>query len=303
MKEITRDYLLLFIIIILFGLSWPINKLGVTVISPIWFAAYRLTLATLCMFIVVILLNKFIWPTMRDLPIIAVIGILQRGMFIVFISLGLHYNDAGRSAILVYTTPIWIASIEVLFFKKSFNLTKWIGICISSLGIIIILEPWTIDWKSFNNIVGNIILILAAICWAISIVCTRYMTWTRSTLELAPWQLLIGTIPVIILALIFESYPTTIGWNISITLDLLYTGVFATALAFYLTIIVSRKLPPIFISLNFLFVPISGFIFSMLILHEKMSSSLMYGMILIFSGFIITLFKNQAVKLTFSRDI
>lgn len=37
-----RIYVLIILLIIVWGLCWPINKMGLDFIAPIWFAAFRL---------------------------------------------------------------------------------------------------------------------------------------------------------------------------------------------------------------------------------------------------------------------
>ena len=59
----------------------------------------------------------------------------------------------------------------------------------------------------------------------------RYMTWHRTPLELISWQLLVGTIPVVLIAYFVDPTPTII-WNQELIFSLLYCGVLATGLAF-----------------------------------------------------------------------
>ncbi len=189
-----RIYLLIFLLIIIWGLCWPINKIGLAFIPPIWYAAFRLLIGAISLFIVVFLQKKFVIPQRRDLPIVVTFGVLQMALFLSLITIGVHYVNAGRSAMLVYTTPIWVTPLAILFFHEKLTVYKAAGFILGMLGILLLFSPQGIDWSNKTILLGNGILLLAALCWAVSILCARNMTWYRTPLELVPWQLLIGTV-------------------------------------------------------------------------------------------------------------
>lgn len=263
-------HIILFFIVLVWGLNWPINKIGLHYISPLHFAAIRLFLATITMFALVIRLKKLIIPRRIDLPIIFIIGIVHMCCFMILINLGLRYVDAGRSAILVYTTPLWVMPLAILFFQEKASLLRWFGLFLGLIGIVILFSPWGIDWHNRLELVGNGVLLLAAFCWAISMLCSRHMTWHRSPLELLPWQLLVGTIPVALLAWHQKSIEPT-QWNGPLIFSLVYTSIFATAFGYWGMLTVSKELPSVTASLSFLAVPVSGLIFSAILLHEPIT--------------------------------
>ncbi|MFI4938454.1 MAG: DMT family transporter [Candidatus Berkiellales bacterium] len=282
-KHSFKLYLLFMSIILVWGMSWPMNKIGIQYLPPIWFAALRLLIGTISMFLFLILQGKWFWPTRKDIPIIFTMGILQVGLFSTFINLGLHYVEAGRSAILTYTTPLWVIPLAVLLFKEKISFLTAVGFVLGMLGILVLFSPWSIDWSLQKVLVGNGILLLAAICFAISIICARNMQWHHSLLELLPWQLLVGTVPILILAALSHPNPE-IEWNHLSISTLIYTGVLSTAFGFWGSVVVSTKLPSITVSLGLLGVPICGLIFSMLLLNEPFTTPIKIAIILIPMG-------------------
>lgn len=270
---------ILIFIILAFSISWPINKMGLQYMTPITFAALRLLTATICAFLITIITRTFIWPTRKDWPLILTLGVFQIGLFALLVNLGLELVHAGRSAILVYTTPIWVTPLAVIFFKEAFGLLKIIGLICGIIGIVLLFGPTQINWENQQEIISNIILLLAAFSWAISILCARYMRWPHSPISLFPWQLLIGTIPVL-LASVYEYPHTTIVWNTTLVSSILFVGIFAQCMGALGAIIVSKALPTTTTSLSFLAVPVLGIIFSHLILDE--SITIMSGVALIF---------------------
>jgi drug/metabolite transporter (DMT)-like permease len=282
-NPLSKTYLLFMIIIIVWGLNWPMNKIGMEYMSAIWHAALRLSIGCISMFVLVGVLGKLKIPKKNDLPLIFIIGLLQMGLFTLLINLGLNYVDAGRSAILVYTIPIWVTPMAIFLFNEKLNLLKSCGLVLGFLGIMILFSPFSLDWTSQETIYGNCILIGAALCMAVSICCARNLKWHRSPLELLPWQLLIGALPVLLIAFINEPSPS-IEWNNTSLLAMIYTAILATALCNGGIAVVSRKLPSITVSLGLLGVPLVGVISAALILDEDITISMKMAMILIFSG-------------------
>jgi len=288
----SKIYLLLFLLILSWGFNWPVSKIALQYMPPLWFSATRLGIGTLTMFSIAIMLGKFIWPTKQDLKIILVIGILQIGLFMTLINLGLSHVAAGRSSVLVYTTPLWVVPISVFFFHEKTNLIKWLGFIFGLAGIAILFNPLAINWSNQQALIGNGALLLAALSWAISILCARYMRWPHSPLQLISWQLLMGTIPVILLAVLKQPHPYII-WNHSLMLTLLYGGIIATAFAYWGGVVVSKELPPVTSSLSLLGVPICGVISSALFLNEVITFSLVLAIAFILMGLICVIFDKR----------
>jgi drug/metabolite transporter (DMT)-like permease len=284
-KTSSSVFYFLIAVILLWGINWPMNKIGIEYMPSIWHATLRIGLGSASMFLFVILLGKFKIPTKKDLPVMLTTGLLQMGLFSMLINLGLMYVEAGRSAILVYTIPLWITPLALFFFKEKLNPLKLLGLILGIGGIIILFSPWSMDWSDPHIIYGNCFLIGAAITMAISICCCRNMQWQSSPLELLPWQLFIGTLPVWLIATIMEP-EAVIQWNKTSISAMAHTAVLATAIGNFGLTIVSRKLPSITVSLGLLGVPMTGVISAALILGEVVTLSMRLAMVFIFSGLI-----------------
>lgn len=251
----------------------------------LWHATIRLGVACLCMFVIAAILGKLKIPSKQDLPMIFTLGFFQMGIFTLLINLGLVFVEAGRSAILVYTVPIWVLPIALLVFKEKLNPLKLLGFCLGLIGILILFSPWSIDWHQSDAVIGHCLLIGAAICMAISICTARQLTWHSSALALLPWQLLVATIPVLSIACIFSPSPE-IHWNRTSLWAMAYSAVLATAFANGFITVVSKKLPSTTVSLGLLGVPLTGVISAVLILDETVTVNMKLAMFFIFAGLI-----------------
>lgn len=288
-----RLYLLFAFIILIWGISWPVSKVGVHYISPIWFVAARLTIGTICMFLLCLVTKKLVLPTRKDLPMIIWIGLLQIGIFLILVNVGLYYTGVGHAAIIVYSTPLWVTPTAILFFGEQLQPLKLIGLLLGIAGMVILFNPWEFDWHNKHVLLGNILLVLASFCWASAMLISRYCTWHNSALALIPWQLLVGTVPTIVIASLLEPHPN-IEWHTSIITILFYLGVLVTALGYWGTMLISKSLPVMTTSLCFLATPVLGILTSAWYLGEPLTADLIEAMVLIILGLACIALSNTA---------
>lgn len=271
MTKYDPRILFLFALVILsWGLSWPVTKIGLLYMTPLWYTTTRLIIGTLSMTAIVVAIGKFSVPTLRECPLIAIIGLLQISLFMLFANIGLAYLPAGRASLLAYTTPLWVMPIAAFVLHESVGILRWIGFALGIGGLMLLLSPWEMNWLDTNVIIGASMLLLGSLGWAISMLCVRYMKWTKSPLELIPWQLLLGTVPILLLAIVKEPAPHII-WTWQLLLSLVYTGILVTGISYWLGVIVNKELPTIIVSVGFLLVPVLSLFISAIWMGEAIN--------------------------------
>ena len=277
-----RALLLLALAIVCFGTAWPVTKIGLEGATPIWFAAARAALGVLASFALLAALGRLHLPTRGDLPIVLSIGLLQLTCFFAFMNLGLRYVPAGRSVVLGYTTTLWLAPLALLSGER---IGRWrlLGVLVGCGGVALLCNPLAIDWRNGAVLGGNACLLLAALAWALAIFHARRHVWRRSPLELLPWQFLLATVLLTLLALAFEPHGGISGARAPI-LALLYIGIVAGPIATWAATSVARVLPTLTTSLGFLGVPVLGMACSTLWLGEPLGLGLLGGAALILLG-------------------
>lgn len=278
-----RAYGLLALVILLWGSNWPIMKVGLESITPLWFGVSRMVLGAATLFTVLVITRRFIIPRRADWPVIVSVGVLQMCGFMGFVNLALLHVDAGRSAILAYTTPLWVTPAAVLLLGERLNATKGVGLALGLSGVAMLFNPLGFDWGDRDQVIGNAILMLSALGWAGAIIHVRAHTWTSSPLQLAPWQMLVALPVLLSLAIGYEGFAQP-QWSAQLWIIILYNGVLATAFCFWAALTVTRSLPAISTSLGFLGVPVTGVVISALWLGEAMTVSLVGGLLLILAG-------------------
>ncbi len=285
-------YLALLLMIVVWGCNWPIMKIGLEDIGPLLFAFIRFVSGAVCLFAVLAFRKRLRLPGRADLPVMLSVGLGHMGLFLTLVNIALLYVPAGRSAILSYTTPLWVVPMAVLFLGERLTWRKLLGLAAGLGGLMVLFNPAGFDWSDPDTVTGNGLLLLAALIWAGVIVHVRGHSWSLSPLQLAPWQLLTGAVPVGLLALFFE-HDATVTWSPSLIAVLLYNGPLASAFAFWASVHVSRTLPSISASIGFLGVPVVGYLAAAVLLGEAITLTTGGGLALIIAGVAFVLLSDR----------
>jgi drug/metabolite transporter (DMT)-like permease len=171
----------------------------------------------------------------------------------------------------------------VLLFGERLTPWKLIGMVLGLGGLVVLLNPASIDWSDGNVLLGNFLLLVGAGMWAVAILHTRRHRWHLSPLQLAPFQMALLIVPACFVAWAMEG-PFRGEWSWQLIAMLLYNGPLATAFAFWASVSIQRALPSTTVSLSYLAVPAWGLAASTLWLGEALPASLVLGGVLILLG-------------------
>jgi drug/metabolite transporter (DMT)-like permease len=222
-------------------------------------------------------------PGRTDMPIVLSIGIIQVGVFMALMHFSLALVDAGRAAILAYTSSLWVVPIALLLLGERLSVRRGLGLAAGLGGVLVLFNPFGFDWSNGAVVLGNILLLVCAMCWGIGIVHVKVHRWRQSPLQVAPWQMVIGAIPSLVAAIVTEPV-STINWDWRGLVIVAAMGSIGTALPFWALLTLNRALPAITTSLSLLAVPAVGLIASMAILGEELTPTLGAGFVLILIG-------------------
>ena len=277
---------LLLLIIVLWGANWSVMKIGLNAIPPLTFAAVRMVLGAGILAIVAAAMGQLRLPSRHDWPIVLSVGLIQMGAFMALTTFALQFVPAGRSAILAYTTPLWVVPIATLMLHERLSPLKKGGFLFGLGGVLVLFNPLGFDWTDRNVLIGNGLLLFAALLWAILIVQIRSHRWQGTPLSLGPWQFAVGSCLLIPLALLMEGVHP-IHWSAELGWVLFYNGPLATAFCFWAMLTVNRALPAITTSIGALGVPAFGVLTAAVVLGESITATNILGFLLIGGGLIL----------------
>lgn len=270
-------------VVVAWSLNWVVMKVAVQDVTPLWAVAIRTGLAALVLFPWLFATRQLVLPLRGDLPVVLVIALFHMIAFAGLMTAGLVFVPASRAIVLGYTTPLWVAPAAFLFLGERVTVRQAAGIVVGIAGLLVLFRPGSVAWGSEAVLLGNGLVILAALCWSVSIVYTRAHRWVATPLQLMPWQCLLATVALVILALLVEGAPPSrIGTPALLALT--YNGVIGTALGFWAMTVVNRRVPATAVSLGVLGTPVLGIGLSAVILGEGVDPLLVLSAFAILSG-------------------
>ena len=267
MMSRDRAFVLQLLLAIVWGVHWVVVKVGLAYVPPFSYGALRVAVAAIAMAVLLGAQGRIRRPPRHDLPVLLAMGLGQMAAQIALMNLALMVLPAGRSAILLFSMPLWVVLIQILVLHRPPASRELVGLALGLLGLAVLVSPASLPSMTPSVVLGIAMLLGAAIIWASTLLIVRGHRWEASTLDLTLWELLVAFVPLAVLALVVEG-GRSIEWGIPAVAVILYSGLIATAFAYWASQSIQRALPPSMAAIGFLAVPVVGLISGAVLLGE-----------------------------------
>lgn len=268
----------LVVLSLIWGYTWVIAKQGLAYAPPFAFAAERCLGGALALIIALKIMGRPLklvapWQTIA-------IGLTQGAGFMVFQTWALVEGGPGKTAVLIFTMPIWTLLLAWPILGERVRGKQWLAAAATLTGLLMIIEPWDMHASLFSKFLG----LTAALCWATGTILIKRLRATTPVdlLSLTTWQLIFGVMPLILLALIVPEHPT--HWTWSYVGILGFMSICSTALCWWLWIYILDRVPAWEASLSILGTPVVAILSSRLTFGEEFKNTEMAGILLIGGG-------------------
>jgi drug/metabolite transporter (DMT)-like permease len=216
--------LFLVTVVLAWGLTWPINKVILRSLPPLWAVALRTALAAAVLVLVASFRGRLVRPPRGDMPVLLSITLLHIVGFSVLSTWGLMRVPAGRSVVLAYTTPLWVIPGAWLFLGERLTPRRAAGVVIGLAGLVTLFNPLALDWTDGQIVLGHLAIVAAAMLWALSILHIRGHRWISTPFELLPWETMLATVILVPLA-VLGAGSLHAEWTPRLVLLVLYAGI------------------------------------------------------------------------------
>ena len=294
----ARAALPILVLTLVWGCNWPVLKMGVTELAPLTFRSLTLPLAALGLLLVArasgdaIRVPRALWPKL------IVLALFNIGCWNGFVLFGVQQLPAGRSAILAYTMPIWATLIAAIVLHERLSARKLVGLALGVAGMSVLIGEQIGVVRAAPS--GALLILAAAITWAMGTVLLRKWQLPIAQNTLSGWMMLLGWIPLAVLAPFFDPQPLAtelanlsargwfaIGYNIFL----------AGTLAHWAWFTLARTLPVAVSSLSSLPVPVVGVLSGMLVLGERPGAQEWIALALVVAALFTVLFQPSARRI------
>jgi drug/metabolite transporter (DMT)-like permease len=265
------------------GLVWPANKVLLESLPPFWLAALRSAIAAAGVLLVALPLRRLVLPPRSDLPVLLNIALLHMTGFAVLAAVGLQLVPAGRSVVLAYTTPLWVMPAAALFLGERLTRRRVAGVALGLVGLAVLFNPFAFDWGDRRSLFGHGALLLAALCWALSMVHVRAHRWRATPFQLVPWEIFLATAVLLCVALV-AGEPLPVQWSARVVVLLVAASTLGLVIPYWAIASAGRVLSANTVSLGMLGAPLIGIVAAAVVLREEVGLSVWIAVACVVGG-------------------
>ncbi len=260
------------------GYSWVVAKQGLTFADPLDFAAQRAVLGAIALLVLLPLTGRsWRWQAPHATMLI---GLVQVAGFMLFQTWALVEGGPGKTAVLIFTMPIWTLLLSAFFLREPIRGAQWIAALSTLLGLLLIIEPWDMHTSILSKGLG----IMAALCWSVGTILVKQLRRRQAVdlLNLTAWQMVAGAVPLVLAAGLAHQHDTR--WNGEYLAILSFMAVASTALCWWLWIYILDRVPAWEAGLSVLGTPVIAILSSRWVTGERFHLPEISGILLIGAG-------------------
>jgi drug/metabolite transporter (DMT)-like permease len=258
--------------------------------GPFWLGASRVLTAAALLFAINRIRGVRLRPDRGELWVLAVTGLLLWVGGNGGVNWAEQRIDSGLAALVVGTTPIWVALIESVIDRRAPSLLLSVSLLVGFAGLAVLTLPTTRGGLG-GDFVGVATVVVAAVSWGAGVILLNRRPLGFDPVVTSGWQQLFGGVGFVALAgLVGEPTPTPdsgawLAWS--------YLVVFGSLIAFTSFVVAVRHLSTAVVMTYSYVNPVIAVILGWLVLSERITTSTITGTVLILAG-VFGVFRDRA---------
>ena len=268
------------------GMTFPLSKLALEALTPLYYLAIRYTLATIIM--VALFFSRFKKGLKEQIKMGIPLGIT---IFLAYFlqTLGVYRTTASKTGFFTAISVVQVPIIDFIQEKKKPDRLLSIGIVFALLGLVLLTG---ILGGNSNLNMGDLLVFLCAFGFAYHIILVSRLEKEADPYVIATIQFAMVALFSFLAALFMENPPDLNLLTGKVWLNIFFLSFFATAFAYTAQIIAQRLVSSAEAALILTFEPVFSAVFSYFLLQESQNMSTIFGGIFIVLGLIISQFKD-----------
>lgn len=261
---------------LIWGFNFVVMKTANFYFSPEIFVTYRFGLGAIIL-LAVAFITKLQPPQKKYWGWIFIASVFQISIGTILCQYSFKFLPAGLVSVLNYTMPVWVTLLAYFFLKEPLSKKKIFGVALSIVGVGVLMN---VDFS--RKFSAMLIPLAAAVAWAIGNIIMKAKLSKINPLTLTTWQMTVGATLLAIYTFTFGTIE--VRWNLTSIACLLYNGIIASSLAFFLWAYIMEHMDASKASISVLGVPVVGVLGGVICLGEPLTISIILGMFMVLCG-------------------
>jgi drug/metabolite transporter (DMT)-like permease len=268
LKLSLKDFSLLVALTLLWGINWPIMKVGIRDFAAVTFRSLCMV-GGIAVLALIIKQGKLSFKIPREhWKELLLIGLTNMVSWYLLSIYGVKLLSSGRAAILGYTLPIWVAILGITVFKsgESASLRLWLGVLSAAIGVAFLLagELTTMAGRPL----GAMLMLGAAASWAVGTHLMRRRKQTTNVVVITFWCLVMSLVVCGSFAILFERDQWVRLPNNAELFAIAFNAIFVFGFCQVVWFRLATILPPVASGLSVMLIPVIGLFSGMWLLGE-----------------------------------
>ena len=263
--------------------GWIAGKLGVETAPPLEFSAIRFVIASGVIALIAIgTRTRIRTEALVPVALTAVFGYLG---YNAFVFIGLTMAPASDAALIVPTTIPVLTAIAASFSGERVTATKVAGFALASIGATLVIAAGQTGGEvSSQRLLGDLLMLAGAVCWAIYTVLGTITLRARSPLEVTALAIPMGAVLLLPFGFLEQGYRDVPGWSAGVWADALYLALVVTVGSFTLFYWMVRRVGAGIASMSSYFVPVLTLALAVVFLGDRPQPLQLVGGLVILAG-------------------
>ena len=167
--------LLLLTMAIIWGANFTVVKYGTRVLPPLAFNSVRMALAAVAL-VGLTIAGGHRWPDRRTTLVLMGMGTIGMGLYQLLFVEGVALTRASDAALVIASSPIFIALGGWFRGTEKIHLKGWIGIALAVAGVACVALGNPGNLSGSSSLLGDFLVLLACLCWAWYAIAVRPLT-------------------------------------------------------------------------------------------------------------------------------
>jgi len=220
--------------VIVWGASFIATKVALKEVSPVTIIWLRFLMGVIILGIAVALRKQLTLPARKEWAYFALLGFLGITLHQWLQSNGLQTSEAGTTAWIVATTPVFMALLGWFLLKERLGWLKTSGILLAFLGVLVVVSKGEFNSVSIGRFgaPGDILILISAVNWAVFSALSRGGLKSHPASQMMFYVMAFGWLFTSILFLPTQGFAEIFTLTVNGWIGIAFLGIFCSGLAY-----------------------------------------------------------------------